>query len=199
MGLVPVLVFSDFTCPFSRVTEAAVRRLEDEGTVAVLGYRAHELHPPGTPLPAPRPEDVEAVRALAEELGVEVRVPPLVPRTRKAHELIRLAGGRGVPPPAVREAIFDAYFRDGLDIGRIDVLVRLGEGLGLDASETKVILDVDTFAGMVEAERGEAARRGVPGTPTLLFGAGPDAVMMVGAHPLAELRRQVAELAPAWD
>ena len=34
MAAVPVVVFSDFTCPFCHVTEAALRRLEDEGAAA---------------------------------------------------------------------------------------------------------------------------------------------------------------------
>ena len=53
MAAVPVVVFSDFTCPFCHVTEAALRRLEDEG-LAAPRYAAFELFPAPAPLGTPR-------------------------------------------------------------------------------------------------------------------------------------------------
>ena len=194
MAAVPVVLFADFTCPFSYVTEAALRRLESEGTAAVE-TRAFELHPPGTWLPpGGSAADVEAARPLAEELGLPLAPPPLAARTRKAHEAARFAASRGVGRE-MREALYAAYFRDGRDVGRIDVLVELGAALGLDESELKVVLDVDAFAGEIAADRALAARLGIAGTPAMLAGTGGAARLVVGAYPLADLRRELAEVA----
>ncbi|HEX8244124.1 MAG TPA: DsbA family protein [Longimicrobium sp.] len=190
MAAVPVLVFSDFTSPFCHVTEAALRRLEAEG-VAAPRYAAFELYPPGTALPAAPPADeVAAALPLAQELGVDLRAPAVLPRTRKAHEAARLAQAKGVGRE-MREALFAAYFRDGRDVGRIDVLVELAASLGLDATETKVVLDVDSLSGQVAADQALARRLGIGAVPALVVGAGADAELLVGAQPYAELRARL--------
>jgi predicted DsbA family dithiol-disulfide isomerase len=193
MAAVPVVVFSDFTCPFCHVTEAALRRLEDEG-LAAPRYAAFELHPAPLPLPAgPSADDVAAARPLAEELGVALGAPRQVPRTRKAHEAAKAAERKGVGR-AMREALFAAYFGDGRDVGRIDVLVELGTALGLDATELKVVLDVDTFSGAVAADRALAARLGIEAVPALVVGGGADARLVLGAQPYAALRALLEEM-----
>lgn len=186
---VPVTVFSDFTCPFSYVTETALRRMEAAGEVA-LTHLAFELHPAPAPVAPPDRAALAALAPLARELGIPLSLPSVAARTRKAHEAAAFARGRGVEA-ALREAIFAAYFADGRDVGRIDVLVELGERLGLDAGEMKVVLDVDTFAARVAAEREAAVDAGVQGVPTVVAGTGDAARWMVGARPLAELRAEI--------
>jgi predicted DsbA family dithiol-disulfide isomerase len=189
---VPLVVFSDFACPFSYVTEAAVRRMEAAGEVQVtrLGY---ELHPVPAPLPDPDGAWMDALRPLAAELELPLRVPPVAVRTRKALEAAAFADRKGVGP-AMRESLFRAYFAEGRDIGRIDVLVDLGAALGLDATETKVVLDVDGLAPRMDAEREAAVNAGVTGTPTLVAGTGDEARWIIGARPFAQLRTEILGL-----
>jgi predicted DsbA family dithiol-disulfide isomerase len=189
MAAVPVVVFSDFACPFSCVTEAALRRMQSAGEVEPT-HLAWELYPAPAPLPpADAGEWMDALRPLADELGITLRIP--VPaRTRKAHEAAAFATSKRLGP-AMREALFAAHFAEGRDIGRIDVLVEIGAGLGLDASELKVVLDVDTFAARILAEQDAARRAGVEGVPTLVIGTGDEARWLVGARPFDELRAAV--------
>ncbi|MBW3571390.1 MAG: DsbA family protein [Gemmatimonadetes bacterium] len=189
MAAVPVVVFSDFACPFSYVTEAALRRMQSAGEVEPT-HLAWELYPAPAPLPAVDAGGwMDALRPLANELGVALRVPAPV-RTRKAHEAAAFAAAKGAGP-AVREALFAAHFAEGRDIGRIDVLVEIGAGAGLDASELKVVLDVDAFAARVAAEQEAARRAGVQEVPTLVIGTGDEARWLVGARAYAELRAAV--------
>ena len=190
MAAVPVVVFSDFTCPFSHVTEAALRRLQDEG-LAAPRYAAFELFPAPAPLGTPSPDDVRAALPLAEALGIALRLPPSSPRTRKTHEAAKLAEQKGAGR-AMRETIFAAYFGEGRDVGRIDVLVELGAALGLDATELKVVLDVDTFSAAVDADRALATRLGIAAVPALVVGGGADAELVCGAQPYAALRELLA-------
>ena len=191
MAAVKVEVFSDFTCPFSYVTEAALRRVAGEVDLAVR-YRAFELYP----VPAPLPLDAgtewdEALRPLAEEAGVELRRPGYQARTRKAHEAARFAEEQGIGAP-MRSALFAAYFAEGRDIGRIDVLVEIGVGLGLDRTELKVVLDIDRYTGDVLADEALASRSGIGAIPVLVLGSGPEARALVGAQPYPALREAVA-------
>lgn len=187
MAAVPVLMFTDFTCPFCHVTEAALRHLEDEG-LAAPRYAAFELYPAPAPLPADiSAADLDAARPLAEELGASLRPPARVPRTRKAHEAAKLAEEKGAGR-AMREAILAAYWGEGRDVGRVDVLVELAAGLGLDATETHVVLDVDTFSGAVAADQALARRLGITAVPALIVGGGSDAELLLGAQPLEVLR-----------
>ena len=183
---VPVVVFSDFACPFSYVTEAALRRMEAAGEVEPT-YLAWELYPAPAQVPAADAgEWMGALRPLADELGLPLRVPAPV-RTRKAHEAAAFAQQKGAGA-AMREALFAAHFAQGRDIGRIDVLVEIGAGVGLDRSELKVVLDVDSLTPRIQAQQAAACQAGVEGVPTLVAGAGAEARWIVGARPFAELR-----------
>lgn len=187
MAAVPVVVFSDFACPFSYVTETALRRMEAAGEIQSTCL-AYELFPAPAALPATVDGGwMQALRPLAEELGIGLRVPAAPARTAKAHEAAAFAAAREVGP-MMRDAIFAAYFAEGRDIARIDVLVELGAALGLDPSELKVVLDVDSFAPRIRAEQAAARQAGVEGTPTLVAGTGDEARWIVGARPYAELR-----------
>jgi len=177
MAPVPATVFSDFACPFSYVTEAALRRVEAEGALT-LECRAFELYPAPARLPL-APAEVEAALPLAAALGIALRRPARAVRTRKAHELARFGERKGVGP-ALRAALFAACWGEGRDIGRIDVLAEVAAAVGLDATEARVVLDVDTFT--------EARRLGITGTPVLLLGAGAAARRVDGALTIHEIR-----------
>jgi len=184
----PVILFSDFTCPFSYVTEAALRRI-DAFPIERIEFRAFELYPSPAPLPDSVADaaSVAPLAALADEAGVRIERREFVPRTAKAHEAARFARGHG-REPALRDAVFRAYWEEGRDIGRIDVLVALGAGVGLEAEDLKIALDIDAFADEIGRERLVAEGAGVRHTPTLVVGEGAEAVTVVGAHPLEEIR-----------
>lgn len=189
----PVVLFSDFACPFSYVTEAALRRVAAEAEVPTE-HRAFELFPSPATLPLEAGTQwADALRPLAEEAGVELRRPGYQSRTGKAHEAARLAAEKGVEAE-MRAALFAAYFREGLDVGRIDVLVEVGERVGLDRTELKVVLDIDRFSEEVRRDRELALRGGVSQTPTLVVGSGPAARVLVGAQPYAVLREAILGL-----
>jgi hypothetical protein len=136
-----------------------------------MGLAALEFRPP--PEPCLSPDDPDFARRWAvmeEQLGrVGAEMPVVIPWTRKAHELRALAESKGVGPE-VHRALFRAFFEEGQDIGRVDVLVGLAVSAGLDRSETKAVLDVDKFAGPVQEERRTALGMGFTRPPALVAG-----------------------------
>jgi predicted DsbA family dithiol-disulfide isomerase len=176
-------LFSDFTCPYSYVTEAGLRRVAGGGGAVEVRYRALELYPAPIEPPAPAGEDgwEEAVRPLAERLGIALRAPGFRPRTRKAHEAARFAEERGVGE-AMRDAIYRAYWADERDIGRVDVLMEIVAPLGVDPVDLKIALDIDRYSESVVHDLRLAERLRVPGAPTLFVGTGPTATVLVGAQ-----------------
>jgi len=64
----------------------------------------------------------------------------------------------------------------------------LGAALGLDATETKVVLDVDSLSAEVAADQALARRLGIAAVPALVVGGGADAELLTGALGYDELR-----------
>ena len=111
----------------------------------------------------------ETVEGLAREAEIRMTHPAFIPWSRKAHELRLHAAEQGLESP-MHEEIFSARFQEGADIGRIDVLVAAAEKVGLDASESKAVLDVDKHRDRVVDLRREAEAAGVQRVPTLRSG-----------------------------
>lgn len=150
------------------------RILRDLGGVEVL-LRPLEVVPPDRPVVPPGDpgwlDHLGAMTREAESMGLVLRPPPVIPWTRKAHELAFHAREQGCFAP-IHRAIFDGYFLGGLDIGRVDVLVDLAAEHGLDRTATRVVLDVDRFADAVSAERSAAAAAGIDGIPAVVRDGG---------------------------
>lgn len=153
-----------------------------------------------TPEQAPLDPDDPTWRRLVEHheeeargLGLPFRIPHLAPRTRKAHELGFHARERGVFP-AVHQALFRAHFREGRDLGRVDVLVEVAREAGLDPSEVRTVLGVDRFREAVEEERAMLLESGVRGVPTLQLASTTAAPRIEGYHGAPALGEAVARL-----
>jgi predicted DsbA family dithiol-disulfide isomerase len=162
--------FYDYVDPLSYLLEIRIRALETE-LGPLVERHPFELRPPPAPLVLPEEplwtQRWEAARAWAEEQGISLVAPELIPWSRKAHELA-LHAREKERFEEIHGAIFRAAHERGMDVGRIDVLVGVARDAGLDPTETKAVLDVDRHAAAVDGMRGEAERLGVRGVPTLL-------------------------------
>lgn len=188
----PATLFADFTCPFCLVSEIGLARLAESRPLN-LRLKAFELHPAPTTLPDPPqdPEDLARAAPIAAELGIELRLPSVRPRTRKAHEAARFAAEHGLAT-RMREALYVGYWSAGRDIGRIDVLMEIATETGLDPTDLKIALDIDRYREEVIAEEELARRLRVVRVPTLFVGSGPGARILEGARDLAALDEALA-------
>ncbi len=87
----------------------------------------------------------------------------------------------------IHDALFQAYFVEGKNIGAIDTLVEVAEAVGLSGSEARQVLVARRFKDAVDVDWQRAMRLGVTGVPT--FAAQGRGV--VGAQPYEVLERLV--------
>ena len=100
-------------------------------------------------------------------MGFELKRPWIIPWSRKAHELPLEARQRDCFRE-IHNALFRAYLVEGLDIGRIDILMDLSCQNGMDPVKSKATLDVDEPRAAVLSERKAAVQAGVSRPPTML-------------------------------
>ncbi len=166
-----LLMFHDFASAFCRAALPVVREAA-AGAGLDLALVPFELFPAPTLLPEPADvlaSELEAVTPWTAERGLMLKLPSRTPRTRKAHEAVAFARDNGLEL-AMAEAIYDALWNRGLDIGRLDVLGELGEEIGLDGAALHVALGVDLHGDAVADAQRAAEASGIESVPTLRFG-----------------------------
>jgi predicted DsbA family dithiol-disulfide isomerase len=135
-------------------------------------WRAFELRPEPVPTLDPRGEYLRrawegSVYPLSRKLGISMKLPPVQPRTRLTHEAAHWA--RSLQRfDEYQEALFEAFFQRGEDIGKPDVLVSLAEGLGLEGKSLRRALESHDFAGSVLADERLAEELGVRAVPAFI-------------------------------
>lgn len=193
MSAGPITIFADFSCPFCYVTEAGLWAVARDAGME-LQPRALELYPAPVPLPSPadEPDWEQLIQPTAAELGLAIRAPSFRPRTRKAHEAARMAAG-GEAGTNLRRAIYAAYWSEGRDISRIDVLAEIAGGCGLDPVAVKIALDIDQHRDEVIRDEELARRLNISRAPTLFVGTGTGARVLVGLQEPSMLRAALLE------
>lgn len=149
---------------------------------------AFELRPDPVPTLDPQGEYLtkvwqESVYPLATRLGMPIRLPPVQPRSRLAHEAARFAATAGRLPRFHAE-IFRAFFERGEDIGQIEVLVELAEVVGLDGDQLRHDLGSHRFVNEVTEDERLAEQLGVHAVPAYVLNRQQ---IVTGVRSLAEL------------
>jgi predicted DsbA family dithiol-disulfide isomerase len=129
----------------------------------------------------------DSVYPLAERLGITMRLPPIQPRSRHAHEAAKWAHAQD-RFEAYNEAVFRAFFERGEDIGNIDVLAKVARDLELDESSLRVALKNKQFEPSVLADEHEAAELGVRGVPAFIANR---RFALTGVQPVTALAEMV--------
>ncbi|SCL38650.1 Predicted dithiol-disulfide isomerase, DsbA family [Micromonospora pallida] len=199
-------IYADVVCPWCYVGK---RRLEQalaayEGSVT-LRYRPFQLDP--TPVAEPRPlleglgakfGGVARARQMADHVagaaaGVGLKLDfdrAVTANTFDAHRLVRFTEAHDRAAEMI-EALFQAHFTDGVDIGSRPALASIAATVGLDETEVRDFLDSDAGVAELRAELAEARSVGVTSVPTFVL-AGKYAVS--GAQEPETLLAALAEV-----
>jgi predicted DsbA family dithiol-disulfide isomerase len=183
-------IVADIACPWCYIGK---RRLERAlalrpDIVATRSWRSFQLNPDmpaegisrefylaakfGNPRQAVR--SYTAIAAAGRGEGIEFAFGRIrrTPNTLRAHRLIRLAATKGCGDAMV-EALFRAYFINGLDIGDIQSLAAIAERAGLiDHDATRTYLAGEAGEEEVLAEEDRARRLGIHAVPCFVLERG---------------------------
>jgi predicted DsbA family dithiol-disulfide isomerase len=177
-----------------------VERLREEFQVEFDPF-AYDLKPGLPPEGLPREQVyagrvypsgyVDNMREIARQSGIEMKRPPIIPNTRKAHEATEYArdGGRLWE---FHRAVFKAYWEDERDIGDEDELADVASSCGLDADGLREALADGRYAGRIREQMEWGRAAGVTGVPTTVFN---ERFAVVGAQDYevyADIARRIA-------
>jgi len=183
-----VEIWSDIACPWCyigrRRFERALDGFEHRDQVEVI-WRSFQLDPNAQRDYAGSANDLLAQRygmsreqaesanarvtALAALEGLEFHLDRAHPvNSLDAHRLIHLAAQHHLQGE-MKERLQKAYFTDGMVISDPDTLVRLAVEVGLDADETRQVLESDAFEAAVRTEERQAQAMGINGVPFFVF------------------------------
>jgi predicted DsbA family dithiol-disulfide isomerase len=183
--MIRIDIVSDAICPWcfigKRRLERALAVETPDGVVA--GWRPFQLNPD---MPAEGMDRKEYLRLkFGEEsggerykhviaAGLEEGIPfdfgamRRTPNTIAAHRLIRRAEADGTQDATV-EALFQAYFTRGADIGDLDTLADVAASVGADRDAVRAFLAGDEGDAEVRAEDAFARRVGIQGVPCFVI------------------------------
>jgi predicted DsbA family dithiol-disulfide isomerase len=197
-------VVSDLICPWcyigKRRLEAALRELP-RGTDVPVSWHPFQLNPE-LPLQGMDRneyrrrkfgdgERCQAMDARLTEVGTTVGIKfrfdlqSTIPNTFDSHRVIWLAGQLGVQD-AVLEALFGAYFCEGVNLSNRAKLIAVAASAGLDAVRTERLLSSDEGAAEVRGEEQEVKSLGVSAVPLFII---QDRLAVSGAQPAEILLR----------
>ncbi len=127
----------------------------------------------------------ERITEIAAGVGIEFHLDKLTrtPNTLKAHRLIRLAAQKAVQDGVV-EALFNAYFCNGADLGDDKALADAGHRGGLDRDVVLAMLAGDEGQREVLAGDQMARNCGIQGVPSFAL---QGHVLFSGAVPAEEM------------
>jgi predicted DsbA family dithiol-disulfide isomerase len=107
----------------------------------------------------------ERMTETASGVGLQFRLDKAISgNTFDAHRLIQFAATKGLQG-AVDERVKEAYFGEGAAISDRGTLVELAASAGLDAEETRAMLESDAFTDEVREDERTAAGFGINGVP----------------------------------
>ncbi|MEV4173128.1 DsbA family oxidoreductase [Nonomuraea sp. NPDC049709] len=204
-----VEVYGDIACPWCRLGthqfHRAVAAAGAEPDVELV-HRPYQLLPDASEEPRPLMDTVvemfgpDQAEAMVTEMarvgageGVEYRFDrAMAVNTLTAHRLLWLAlNERGAAVQAVlATALFDAYFRDGVNVADHTRLTELAERAGLDGDRVRDFLASEEGVAEVREQVAAARRDGVTTVPRFVFENGPLIVGVTSTEALGDALRQ---------
>jgi predicted DsbA family dithiol-disulfide isomerase len=179
-----ITVISDVICPWCYLGKRRLESaLEESGVAAAVSWLPFELNPDMPEEGMPR-ADYRA-RKFGAEKGAELDAQmqqrgadegvlfafdkmQRTPNTRRAHMLVAQASDAGLGDD-LTEALFRAYFEDGADVGDPQVLIAIGEKVGLDPELAAEVIRSEAISDAVATMESRAAEVGVTGVPFFII------------------------------
>ena len=135
------------------------------------------------------------VGEMAKNAGLAIDFGSNIPANSfKAHRLIHFAASQGLQDQA-EEALFKAHFIDGKDVVQNEVLLAIGEELGLEPALVKGVLESDEYAEAVRYDIYESQQLGIRGVPYFVFDR---KYALSGAQPVPAFKEALTQSFTEW-
>lgn len=192
-----VEVIADLACPFCYIGKRRLdTALDAVGGPSEITWYPYQLNPemPADGMafdaylsrrfgsPASVQPALERLVAEGRREGIEFRFDRLgqVPNTLLAHQLMQLAGQRGVDQTRLAEDLMQAFFERGEDIGRRDVLLAIARRNGIPADAVEQSWADTNSRQIVLSREAQVRASGLSGVPGFLLNR---RLLVVGAQP----------------
>jgi len=195
-------VYSDMVCPWCRIgkknmSDAIEVWNEQTGQSIEVSYHAYLLDPT---LP---PEGLSFNSAMEKKMGGAERLRPMLQRVTDAGAAVGVTfhfdNVERMPNTVLAhrvtallpqedevhwlDAVMKAYFEDGRDIAKLDVLMDIAAELGLDAAEARRLLEAGEGLEAVQQDLATAKGMGISGVPFFVI---DNKYALSGAYPSAQ-------------
>jgi predicted DsbA family dithiol-disulfide isomerase len=121
---------------------------------------------------AGRSFDVKAamlrIKQMANQVGLPMAERTKTYNSRLAQELAKWAESRG-KGDQYHQAVFQAYYVSGSNIGKVDVLANIAESVGLSGKEARSVLEERMYRGSVDADWIRSRELGITAVPTFVM------------------------------
>jgi len=202
---------SDVSCPWCAVglqsLEAALARLEGH-VAADVHFQPFELNPT---MPAEGQEisehlmkkygltreqyeqNTDAMRVRGEQVGFNFGIGKRsrIYNTFDAHRLLYWAGLEGCQP-ALKHALFKAYFTDGEDPSAHDILAEVAQKAGLNETRAREILSSGEYSREVKERERYYIDAGINAVPSVIIN---ERHLIRGAQPAEMYAQALSEIA----
>ena len=172
-----VTVYYDYICPFCFLGIKRLETLEKEFPLEIQS-KGIEIHPEIPPQGVKRAKTlkleqiVQNVIEISKEDGFEIGLPSIIANSRLSLEVSEFARTKH-KFSEFHKGIYKAYFQDGENIGNRDVILKVGENVGLQVEELEECLNQRTMLKKIEENRQEAEANQILGVPAFIFGSFP--------------------------
>lgn len=132
---------------------------------------------------------ISQIQQAGLKAGIDFRQDISIPaNTFDAQRLVHIAQANG-KGSAMEEALFEAHFTHGKNIGNWEILTNIADQLGLDSNQAMSILESEAYIDEVKKDLSEARQLGVQGVPYFILNR---KYAVTGAQPV-EIFRQALE------
>lgn len=135
----------------------------------------------------------EALRQRGADVGFQFNTRSRIYNTFDAHRLLHWAASEGAAQErALKHALLKAYFTDGRDISRHDVLTAVATETGLDGSRAAALLASDEYAEAVREQERFYQGQGISAVPSVIIN---DRHLIQGGQPVEQFEAAIRQIA----
>lgn len=195
---IKVIVYSDYICPFCYIGFHRIKKLKSQFDLEVE-WKPFELHPEipqegfsmeNLAFPTGYIDMVMTnVKHLADDAGITFKFSNKLPNSRLAlsvSEFMKTVAKFD----EFHELVFDAYWKEGKDIGNLEFLLEIAKSVGTNKDELLKYIKTEVPSEILREASLELSKYGINGVPTFFI----EGRIIVGAQPYDIFEKTINQL-----